>query len=120
MTIDNIKELNLPIGIVTDLTCLQVDSALEWIRDNTTLEFELNDIESIKALPSGVRLFILKYIEVFSLNAGISSESIEGLSQSFNTRQNDKLLKQYAKTFLSKYLKPNVKFISAQQYWRDF
>lgn len=120
MTVDNIKELNLPVNIINDLTCLQIESALEWIKDNTTLKFELNDIESVKALPVGTKLFILKYIEVFSLSAGIVSESIEGLSQTFNSEKSEKLLKQYAKTFLSKYLKPNIKFIKIQRHWRDF
>lgn len=120
MTLEDIKELKLPINNINDLTILQIESAYEWVKDNTKLELDLNDIETLKALPSGVRLFVVKFVEVMALGVGITSESIEGLSQSFDTTSKNSLLKQYAKAFLGPYLKGNLKFVPFLEGWRDF
>lgn len=120
MTVEDVKKLKLPIKNINESICLQIESALEWVNANTKLDFDISNIESIEALPSSVRLFILKYLEVMSLSAGITSESIEGLSQSFDTKDKSSLLKQYAKIFLKPYLKSEVKFIVCPERWRDF
>ena len=69
------------------------DSALLWIKNNTTIDIN-------EPLPSNVELFIEKYNELFSTRAGVASESISGLSQSFTTGNMSALLRQYASDLL--------------------
>lgn len=121
MTADDIKYIGIPLNNITELTIIQICSALEWVLNNTNLDFDINDIEQLKALSNGVKLFILKYIEVMSITAGISSESIEGLSQSFSDMDKEKLIRQYAKTFLGEcYNKSSLKYVPCHEIWRDY
>lgn len=54
MTAEEFKSLGLP---VPDSAQLYVEAGLEWLRDNTTLNMDPADVETIKALPSSARLF---------------------------------------------------------------
>ena len=77
MTKEQIALLNL--GLPNNpQTELMIESALQWVLDNTTLKFDINKEEDLKALPAQVKLFALKYNELMSISAGVSSESIEG------------------------------------------
>ena len=88
-------------------------AALEWITKNTT--FDVN----IEPLPTSVELFIEKYGEVMGLRAGVSSESISGLSQSFNTSNIANMLKQYASELIGEeYVLPDVKVFMAEKRWK--
>ena len=88
-------------------------AALEWITKNTT--FDVN----IEPLPTSVELFIEKYGEVMGLRAGVSSESISGLSQSFNTSNIANMLKQYARELIGEeYVLPDVKVFMAEKRWK--
>ena len=58
MTKEQIEILKLGIAPIDDRTILIVESALEWVQNNTTLEFDINNDDDLKALPSCVRLFI--------------------------------------------------------------
>ena len=110
---------SLGIGLQNDAaTLLMVESSLQWVLDNTTLEFDITNEDEIKALPSQVKLFVLKYLEVMSISAGVSSESIEGLSQSFNTGDKAALLWDIASSLLDKWLVSPVKFIPATTAWK--
>lgn len=117
MTIEQIESLNLGIQI-DEKTMLIVESALEWVKENTTLEFDIEDIEDIKALPKSVRLFILKFFDIQTLSTGISSESIEGLSQSYDTSDKSTMLWQFAEELLGAWLKSRIKFVSAGKRWK--
>lgn len=118
MTIEQISLLKLGIEPVDDRTALMVESGLEWIKANTTLEFDANNDDDLKALPSAVRLFLVKFYDVNSLSAGIASESIGGLSQSFDSSDKSAMLWQFAEELLHPYLKSRVSFVSAQRRWR--
>lgn len=116
MTQSLLESLNL--GLPNNAaTALMVESALQWVQDNTTFEFDIDSEEDIKALPAQVRLFVLKYNELMSISAGVSSESIEGLSQSFNSGDKSALLWDIAAGLLDKWLVSPVQFVSAKKRW---
>lgn len=116
ITSEQVESLKLGIAPIDDRACLFVESALDWVKDNTTLEIKFED-EAIKALPAQVRLFILRYIDVMTMTAGVQSESIEGLSQSFSNADKGTLLWQYAEELLGKWLVSRVQFVTAQKRW---
>ena len=85
--------------------------------DNTTLEFDINDIEELKALPAQVRLFVSDYCDLLSLGVGVASESIEGLSQSFKSESAKAQIWELAENYLSKWLLSPVRFVTASNRW---
>lgn len=119
MTIDELKSLELPMT-ANGSTLLYVGAALDWLQANTTLEFDKNDTESIKALPDGAKLFICKYYDVMGANtAGVTSESIGGMSQSFSTETKNALLFQYASELIGAYLKGQVSSVPNVSNWKS-
>ena len=117
MTAEQVKILNLGIAPIGQREVIIVESALEWIKDNTTLEFDMNNDEDLKALKSCVKLFVIKFFDIQMLSAGVASESIEGLSQSFDNGDKSAMIWQFAEEFLSPYLKSRVRFVTAQKRW---
>ena len=117
MTAEQVQSLKLGIEPIDDRGILIVESGLEWITRNTTLAFDMNNDEELKALPSCVRLFLTKFFDVQMLSAGVTSESIEGLSQSFDTGDKSAMIWQFAEELLEPYLKSRVQFISATKRW---
>lgn len=115
MKTQQIELLRLGIAPIDDRVILIVESGLEWVKANTTLDFDINNDEDLKALPSTVRLFLTKFFDVQMISAGVASESIEGLSQSFDTSDKSAMIWQFAEELLSPYLKSRVRFISAQR-----
>ena len=93
------------------------NAALEWISENTTLPVDLGDVTTLEKLPFAAKLFIGKYDEIISASSVVASESIEGLSQSFNTGDKSSLLWQTAEQLLSGYLKGRVRFVAAKSRW---
>lgn len=91
------------------------NAALEWLSKNTTLTVDLNDVETLKALPFAAKIFIEKYAEIFSVSSVVASQQIEGLSMSFNNTDKSTLLWQTAEELLSDYLKGRIKFIPAMR-----
>lgn len=118
MTTQQIELLRLGIAPIDERTTLVVESGLEWVKENTTLEFDVNNDKDLQALPSCARLFLVKFFDVNMLSAGIASESIEGLSQSFDTSDKSALIWQFAEELLSPYLKSRIRFVAAQRRWR--
>lgn len=100
---------------VTD--ALMVESAIEYITANTMLTVDVNDAESIKALPASAKLFIQKYSEVMSQDRSVTSESIAGMSQSFDTGSRETLLLDLLKSMLGGYMKSQMRFIPAVKRW---
>nr|DAP16441.1 MAG TPA: hypothetical protein [Caudoviricetes sp.] len=117
MTKEQAELLKLGFSI-DDTALLIVESALQWVLDNTTLQFDINKDDDLKALPANVRLFVVKYKEVMSTDIGVSSESIEGLSQSFNTGDKNNLLWDIAYSLLGDCLISPVSFVSAVDRWK--
>ncbi len=117
MTAQQIELLHLGIAPIDDRVILICESGLEWVKANTTLEFDINNDNDLTALPSVVKLFLVKFFDVNMLSTGVSSESIEGLSQSFDTSDKSAMIWQYATELLSPYLKSGISFIPAQRRW---
>ena len=117
MTKQQIELLRLGIAPIDDRTTLIVESGLEWVKENTTLEFDIDNDEDLKALPSSVRLFLVKFFDVQMMSVGVTSESIEGLSQSFDTSDKSAMIWQFAEELLSPYLKSRIRFVTAQRKW---
>lgn len=113
-----IELLQLGIAPIDDRVTLIVESGLEWVKENTTLEFDIDNDEELKALPSKVRLFLVKFFDVQMISVGITSESIEGMSQSFDTSDKSAMIWQFAEELLSPYLKNRIRFVTAQRKWR--
>ena len=94
------------------------NAALEYIAENTTLTVNLDDVETLKALPFSAKLFVSKYDEVISTSSVVASESIEGLSQTFKTGDKSDMLSDLLNTYLSSYLKGKIQFVPATRRWR--
>jgi hypothetical protein len=118
MTEQQVKMLGLGIAPVDERVILVIASGLEWVKSNTTLDFDMNNDEDLKALPYCVRLFLVKFFDVQMLSTGVSSESIEGLSQSFDTGSKNAMIWQFAQELLSDYLVSCVKAVPYVNKWR--
>ena len=117
MTLEELQQLELPIK-ANSKTLLYINSALEWLEEHTTLSFDKDSIESVKALPASAKLFIVKCTEILSKNEDVTSESIAGMSKSYSGKSVETLMLNNAKQLLRKYLKPNVKYHPCKKRWR--
>lgn len=92
---------------------LNVESALEWLTRSTTL-----DIDKENLSPS-VKLFVLKYSQLMTNHTGIASESISGLSQSFETGRSleSQLYDLASSIFGNDCLKSTVTVLSGEDKW---
>ena len=113
MTAEQIARLNLGVDTNDARTVLTINAALEWLGENTTI-----DTEDIEHLPSCAKLFMIKYSEISSLQTGVASESIEGLSQSFNQTGAETMIWDAANSLLPGYMKSRVRFVSAKPRWK--
>lgn len=89
---------------------LIVDAALQWLGDNTTLDVSGENI------PPVAKLFILKYSELMGQTAGLKSESLAGMSQSFSGDFNTSLW-NIAYSMLLPYLKSNANVTPSRRKW---
>ena len=94
---------------------IYAETALYWLKVNTYVEID----ESFENVQSAVKLFVLKYIQLMSIQAGVSSESISGLSQSFTTGQSIRvqLRSLAAELFGLDALKSDVTVFSGESVW---
>jgi len=116
MNADILKATDIPVT-GDAMAVLQAEAALDWMLEHTTLTFRKDDAESIKALPACAKLFVVKYSEALSLREGVASQSIEGLSMSFDTTNKANLLWQLAHNLLDGYLKSTVRVHPAKRRW---
>ena len=103
LTLEEIRTIGLPIENIDEKICLYVNASLDWLSQNTTLDFDKDDVDSVKNLPSGAKLFIVSFLETMQQNPAITSESIAGMSQNFSIRLKGDLLSELATAFLSEY-----------------
>lgn len=115
MTEEEFTYLNLPVPASSQL---YVEAGLEWLRDNTILNVDLTDMETIKALPSSARLFLVKFCEICERDTGITSESVGPMSQSFTTDSAARQTAALARQLLKVWLRSNVQFIPCERRWR--
>lgn len=106
----------LRLGIpLDDKAILNCEAGLEWVAENTTFEFDLNNEEDLKALPASVRLFLVKFNEIQTISEGVASESIEGLSQSFSQSNKEDMIWGVASGLFGSKLKSRVRFVTAKR-----
>lgn len=115
MTTEQIQSLNLGIDTTDVKEVLKVESAIEWLADNTTI-----DVTDLENIPSCAKLFITKFVELQSADINVSSESIGGLSQSFKNESTETLLWNKANELLGSYLKSRVRFVFATKKWKEW
>lgn len=106
ITQEQFKELGVEVDVLAG------NAAIEWIADNTTI-----DTTDITTLSASARLFIKKYCELDQKPIGIASESIEGLSQSFQQDSGEEAIWDLAQKYIGQHLKSRVSFITAQRKW---
>lgn len=112
MTQSEVESLKLGIAPIDDRVILIVESGVDWLKENTTI-----NCDDLTNLPACARLFLTKFFDLQLLNTGVSSESIEGLSQSFDNTDKSALLWQFAEELLYPYLISRVRFVEAQSRW---
>lgn len=117
MTADELIAAGIPLSGAKEIAVLYAEAALDWMQEYTTLEFDRSDSSTIAALPACAKLFVVKYSELFSRKQGVASQSIEGLSQSFDTTDRSTLIWQLARSLLGAYLKSQARFIPARRKW---
>lgn len=119
MTEEQVKSLKLGISPIDDRAILLIESGFEWINRNTSLTIDYDDSEALSKLPANVRLFIVKYFDIMAMTGGVTSESIEGLSQSFDTTNKSDLIWQFAEELLGEHITSQFSFVSAKKRWSD-
>lgn len=118
MTVQELKELSLPIE-ANDTTCLYIEAAIDWVNSNTKLVINKDDlVNSVGALPAGAKLFLCRYYDVMSVDGTVTSESIGGMSQSFNTTTSKaNLLYQLASELMGEYVLGQVHSVPNVSKW---
>lgn len=116
ITADDFATIGLPIENPDAYTVLVVNSAFGWLEANTMLQIDTDSVDSLKALPPVAKLFVLKFLDIMSLGTGVSSESIDTLSHSFESDKSA-LIWQYAQELLAGYLKSQVSVTTAKRKW---
>ena len=117
MTAFDLIAAGIPLAKEDALTALRAEAALDWMNEHTTLEIDKGSADSISALPSCAKLFVVQFTELLSIKQGVASQSIEGLSMSyFESNQNTKIW-QLANTLLKGYIKSQVRVFPAKRRW---
>lgn len=116
ITKEQVESLELGIIPINQELCLLVESALDWIKENTSIKVNTSNLQALQA---NVRLFITQYIDIMKLPNGISSESVSGLSQSFDTKEKSDMLLSLARATLGEenVLAGMVRFVSSTNRW---
>lgn len=109
MTKEQANNLHIGLSDPDELTLLLIESALSFVLANTSLSFNMNDDAELAGLPAPVKLFVARYVELQSATPGVTSESIEGLSQSFSSDRNGDLW-SLAQCLLGPWLTSGVTF----------
>ena len=106
-------EYNLPIDTTDAGISVMVEAALDWVDEHTTLE-----IDREAEIPSNVKLFVMKYCELMSQTAGVASESLGGMSQSFSTGGAGSVLSDIATQLFGSAYKGRNRFVTAVGRWK--
>lgn len=92
-------------------------AAIEWLEQNTTIKVDLKNPEVFTTLPARAQLFVKKFTEIMQRTAGVTSQSIEGLSMSFNSGDVSASINQLAYSLLQHDMKSQVRVIPARRRW---
>ena len=98
---------------------LAANVAVEWLQDNTIIEVDFDELETLKNMPNCAKLFVVKFTAINStnINSLVTNESIAGMSQSYRTDSVNTLIWDLAYQLLSKYLKSNLKVLVNRSKW---
>lgn len=108
------SEYGLPIDTTNPETAIMVEAALDWIDRNTSLHLDRE-----VALPSSAKLFVVKYCELMSQSAGVASESLGGMSQSFTSAEGiGSVLAEFARQIFGDAYKGRNRFVAASGRWK--
>lgn len=111
-------DAGIPVSGNDAAELLRAEAALDWMQENTTLKFDKADAATIAALPASAKLFVVKYGEALKQKAGVTSQSIEGMSQSFDTSGNAvSTIWALASTLLGGYMKSQARVSPAKRRW---
>lgn len=111
MTASDFQNAGIPIED-SPTAVLYAESAVEWLKSNTTLS-----TDNLSELPSGAKVFIIRYIGIMGTDSTVTSESLGGMSQSFSTESKGNLLYDLANELIGGYMASQVKFVAAQSRW---
>lgn len=117
MKAEDLIAAGIPISGNDDMAVLRAEAALDWMKENTTLQFDKADAASIAALPACAKLFVEQYSDIMKQPTGVASQSIEGLSMSFSTTDKSTMLLQIARNLLGAYMKSQVHVYPARRRW---
>lgn len=118
MNAEELIAAGIPLSGNDAMELLRAEAALDWMAESTTLKFDKADAKSLEALPACAKLFVVKFGETMRLRSGVTSQSIEGLSQSFDSgNSTDDLIMSLAKSLLGSYLKSQVTIFQAKRRW---
>jgi hypothetical protein len=118
MNAEELIAAGIPLSGNDAMELLRAEAALDWMAESTTLQFDKADAKSLEALPACAKLFVVKFGETMRLRSGVTSQSIEGMSQSFDSGSStDDLIMSLAKSLLGKYLKSQVTVFQAKRRW---
>lgn len=117
MNADTLIAAGIPLSGGDAVAVLRAEAALDWMLENTTLQFNKADAASIEALPACAKLFVEQYSDIIKRRAGVASQSIEGLSMSFTSTDKSTELWQVAHSLLGPYLKSQVHVFPAKRRW---
>ena len=114
---EKLTAAGIPVSADNATAILYAEAALDWMLANTTLTFDKDDSATIAALPACAKLFAVKYGEAVGTREGVASQSIEGLSMSFNATDKSSVITQLANALLGAYLKSQVRVFPARRRW---
>jgi len=108
-------DYGLPIDTTDPETALMVETALDWVNSNTTL-----NIDRAQELPSNVKLFVVKFCDLMGHTVGVASESLGGMSQSFSVSSGGTglILADLASQLFGSAYKGRNRFVSAVKRWK--
>lgn len=119
MTPKDLQEIGLSFPCATPEICLMVQAALEWVLNHTTLKFDRKNLQEVKCLPPGVKLFVMKYVEVMHATAGVQHENLQNMTLIFSSKEKGELIRQYASELLGNALKSEASFFRAKNRWSE-
>lgn len=107
-------DYGLPIDTADAEVSIMVETALDWVEENTTLI-----IDRETELPNNVKMFVIKFCDLMGQTAGVTSESLGGMSQSFSTTSGTgRILSDLAAQLFGSAYKGRNRFVSAVNRWK--
>ncbi len=118
MTAEEWTAAGVPVAAGDAVAALRADAALDWLAEHTTLEFDRARAQIIAELPACAKIFVLKFSELIKRKSGLASQSIEGLSQSFDAGGGvEASVWALTNALLSGYVKSQVRVFPARKKW---